>query len=170
MSDEKPTSKQNDKTRFQMHAVEFENLMAGQKIQINLTKKTDFPADTVDTSSGADRTESSSQDDLNKAVEKMFAKEAANYLRVKILRATPAEVRRTQGLELGYLDWIMRPKDAADARANLEDAFEGWVARHGLAKAQQLYKVQGCRLAAGYVLDRITNRLSQVAKLLRFGF
>lgn len=71
---------------------------------------------------------------------------------------------------LGYLDWIMRPTDAADARANLEEAFEQWVVRHGETTARRIFKWQGFRLAAGYIFDRAVDRLGQFAKLLRFGY
>jgi len=72
--------------------------------------------------------------------------------------------------EVGYFDWVMRPDDALDARANLEDAYDGWVARHGDRRANRIYRVQAFRLAAGYVLDRVSSRFGQIMKLVRFGF
>lgn len=72
--------------------------------------------------------------------------------------------------EVGYFDWIMRPDDALDARANLEDAYDGWVTRHGDRRADRIYRVQAFRMAAGYVLDRVVSRFGQIMKLVRVGF
>jgi hypothetical protein len=72
--------------------------------------------------------------------------------------------------EVGYFDWVMRPDDALDARANLEDAYDGWVARHGDRRADRIYHLQAFRLAVGYVLDRVSSRFGQIMKLVRFGF
>jgi hypothetical protein len=116
------------------------------------------------------RTEAMSQEERREALKGSVFVDAVKRLTAVVEEADLTAMKRTQGLDLGYLDWIMRPTDAADARANLEEAFEGWVARHGLIQAQRIFKVQGMRLAAGYVMDRLTTRLGQVAKLLRFGF
>lgn len=69
----------------------------------------------------------------------------------------------------GFLDWIMMDK-AEDARLNLDNVFERWVARRGYRAASRLYLFSAVRIAVGHMIDRIVSRVGQVIGIKPIGF
>lgn len=58
---------------------------------------------------------------------------------------------------------------SVDAVANLEEAYDSWVARYGEARARKLFRWQSRWIVAGYWVDWLLKRAGSVAALLRPG-
>lgn len=68
-----------------------------------------------------------------------------------------------------FLDLVLKPEDALDVRANLDDLMIQWTARHGYRKAARIYKLQACRIACRTVFDSLISKVERVVKLVRLG-
>jgi hypothetical protein len=62
------------------------------------------------------------------------------------------------------LDLLMKPDEAKDAAANLEDYFPAWVAKHGARRASRIFRFQAGRILVGYWWGRIMTQVERVVK------
>lgn len=59
---------------------------------------------------------------------------------------------------------LMKPDEAKDAAANLEEYFPQWVAKYGSRRAARIFRFQTGRILIGYWWGRIMTQLERVAK------
>lgn len=62
------------------------------------------------------------------------------------------------------LDLLMKPDEAKDAAANLEDYYAVWVAKHGARRASRIFRFQASRILVGYWWGRIMTQVERVVK------
>ena len=62
------------------------------------------------------------------------------------------------------LDLLMKPDEAKDAAANLEDYYPVWVAKHGARRASRIFRFQAGRILVGYWWGRIMTQVERVIK------
>ncbi|WP_294292065.1 hypothetical protein [uncultured Sphingomonas sp.] len=62
------------------------------------------------------------------------------------------------------LDLLMKPDEALDAAANLEDYHPMWVAKYGPKRAGRIFRIQMGRIIIGYWWGRLVTQVERVAK------
>lgn len=80
------------------------------------------------------------------------------------MRMAIASAQRETPPSTFLLDLLMKPDEAKDAAANLEDYYPVWVAKHGARRASRIFRFQAGRILVGYWWGRIMTQVERVIK------